>query len=138
LGFCSEDGGSLETLVSNKLHGITSQKTVTSTYQFICTLRKRFQGFWVLKYSTVDTRDDKLVGQGPIPRREKSFFSSPQSPDRLWGPPSLLFHGYWGLFPWKWSGQCMKLTNHLHSLPTSRMVEIHLHSPICLHGVVLN
>jgi hypothetical protein len=26
------------------------------------------------------------------------FFSSPPRPDRHWGPPSLLFDGYRGLF----------------------------------------
>jgi hypothetical protein len=32
----------------------------------------------------------------------------------------------------------MKLTTHLHPLPRSRMMELYLHSPLCLHGVVLN
>jgi hypothetical protein len=27
------------------------------------------------------------------------IFSSPLCPDQLWGPPSLLFNGYQGLFP---------------------------------------
>jgi hypothetical protein len=27
------------------------------------------------------------------------FFSSPRSPDRLWGPPSLLFDGFREFFP---------------------------------------
>jgi hypothetical protein len=26
--------------------------------------------------------------------------ASPPCPDRLWGPPSLIFNGYQGLFPW--------------------------------------
>jgi hypothetical protein len=28
------------------------------------------------------------------------FTSLPPRPDRLWGPPSLLFNGYQELFPW--------------------------------------
>jgi hypothetical protein len=27
------------------------------------------------------------------------IFSSPHHPDRLWGPPNLIFNGYQGLFP---------------------------------------
>jgi hypothetical protein len=27
------------------------------------------------------------------------IISSPRHPDRLWGPPSPLSNGYWGLFP---------------------------------------
>jgi hypothetical protein len=41
---------------------------------------------------------------------------------------------------WKnrfWGGG-VKLTTHLHLVPRSRMMEIYLHSPLCLHGVVLN
>jgi hypothetical protein len=41
-----------------------------------------------------------LDGRGSIPGRSKRFFSFPQCPDRLWGQPSLLSNGYWGLFPW--------------------------------------
>jgi hypothetical protein len=32
----------------------------------------------------------------------------------------------------------VKLTTHLNLVQRLRMVELHLHSPICLHGVVLN
>jgi hypothetical protein len=41
--------------------------------------------------------DDRGVGfRVPVGSR---IFSSPNSPDRLWGPPSLLYNGYERLFP---------------------------------------
>jgi hypothetical protein len=39
--------------------------------------------------------DDSSLGRG------WEFFSSPPRPDRLWGPPSLLYNGYQGLFHWE-------------------------------------
>jgi hypothetical protein len=32
----------------------------------------------------------------------------------------------------------VELTTHVHILPRSRKVELYLHCPICLHGIVLN
>jgi hypothetical protein len=34
-----------------------------------------------------------------LPGMGKILFSSPQLPDRLWGPPNLMFIGYRDLFP---------------------------------------
>jgi hypothetical protein len=37
-----------------------------------------------------------------------------------------------------YSSSGVKLTTHLHLVPRSRMVELYMHSPIRLHGAVLN
>lgn len=52
-----------------------------------------------------DTSVDIAVGCGldgrcSIPGRGKIYFSFPQHPHWLRDPPSILFHGYLGLFPW--------------------------------------
>jgi hypothetical protein len=38
----------------------------------------------------------RLDGRGSIPSKGKAFFSTPQRPDRFWGPLNLLFNGYRG------------------------------------------
>jgi hypothetical protein len=43
--------------------------------------------------------DYGLDDRGSIPGRGKGFFLSPLCPDRLWGPPNLLYNGYRGSFP---------------------------------------
>jgi hypothetical protein len=55
--------------------------------------------------------DDQNVGvRVPVGVR---IFISPRCPDRLWGPPSLLYSGYRGLFRRALSGRGVKLTTHL-------------------------
>jgi hypothetical protein len=44
--------------------------------------------------------DYELDGPGSIPPGSAKLSSSPQRPDRLWGPPSLLSNGYRGTFLW--------------------------------------
>jgi hypothetical protein len=61
----------------------------------------------------------ELDDRDSIRSRGRESFSSPPRTDRLWGPPSLLSHGYRG----------MKLTAHLHLAPRLRNVELCLHSP---------
>jgi hypothetical protein len=43
--------------------------------------------------------DYGLDDRGSFPGRGKGFFLCPMCPDRLWGPPSLLYNGYRGSFP---------------------------------------
>jgi hypothetical protein len=46
--------------------------------------------------------------------RQKGFFSTPHSSDRLWGPSSLLSNVYGQLFTRDKSGRGVKLITHLH------------------------
>jgi hypothetical protein len=79
-----------------------------------------------------------LDGRDSVPGRGRRSFSTPQRPDPLWGPPSLLSNGHRRLFPRRKSGRGVKLTTRLHLVSRSRMTELYLHSPTRLHGMVLN
>jgi hypothetical protein len=81
--------------------------------------------------------DDQGVGvRVPVGVR---IFTSPSRPDRHWGPPNLLSNRYRGLFP---PGVERPGREAEHLRPTSAEVKenmyLYIHSPICLHGVVLN
>jgi hypothetical protein len=76
-----------------------------------------------------------LGGRGSIPGRDNRFFSTPQHPAPA---PSLLSNGYRRLYPWGVKRPGVELTTHLHLVPSSRIVELYLHSPIRLDGTVLN
>lgn len=50
----------------------------------------------------------------------------------------LLSSGYLGLCPWELSGCSVELTIHVCLMPRLKYMELHLHSFIRFHGVVLN
>jgi hypothetical protein len=68
------------------------------TTGWICCL----QLLLVLNSAVILSRDGSIIittgngmdGRGSVPGRAKKLFSTPQCPDRLWGPPSLLHNGY--------------------------------------------
>jgi hypothetical protein len=66
-------------------------------------------------------RLDDRGSKSSIHGRSWTFFSLSPCPDRIWGPPSLLFRRYRGVFPWDQNGRGVKLTTYLHLVPSSRM-----------------
>jgi hypothetical protein len=59
--------------------------------------------------------DYGMDDRGSIPGRGKGFFFRLLCPDRLWGPPSLLYNGYRGvLSPGLKRGRGVKLITHPH------------------------
>jgi len=54
----------------------------------------------ILNINNQDSLHDCMTdNHHSIPGKGKAFFCSPKRPDRLWGPASLLFIGYWQVFP---------------------------------------
>jgi hypothetical protein len=72
-----------------------------------------------------------------IPGRGKIFLSSTESRLAL-GPTQPPIQWIPGALSRGVNGRGMKPTTHLHLLPKLRMVELYLHSPIRLHGLVFN
>jgi hypothetical protein len=70
--------------------------------------------------------------QGTICGRDKMFFSSPYSPDRLWPHSAFYLMSTKSLF------RDVQLTTYLHHVPRPWIVELHLHCPISFLEVVLS
>jgi hypothetical protein len=78
---------------------------------------------WTVEESGFDSQQEKEdIILSPAPRPAVG----PTQPPSQWVPGG-------GLFPPR-----VKLTTQLHLVPRTRMVEIYLHSPTRLHGMVLN
>jgi hypothetical protein len=65
----------------------------------------------------------------PEDNSERYEFKLSLCPDRLWGPPSLLYSGYRGSFPGLKRSPGMTLTTHPHLMPRSKMSRNYTSSP---------
>jgi hypothetical protein len=81
-----------------------------------------------------------LDGRILIPGRGKRFLSTPQCPDRLWGPPSLLSNwaGGGGHFLLGKAARAWCWPHTFIYCRGQKLVELYLHSPVRLHGVSFN
>jgi hypothetical protein len=97
--------------------------------------------YWTTEETMINLKQLDSVGtatdygldyQGSIPGKGKSFLFSIFSGSAL-GPTQL---------PIRWIPGALslglKLVTLFHLLPRSRMMELYLHSPTCIHGIVLN
>jgi hypothetical protein len=76
--------------------------------------------------------------RGSIPGREKRFSLLRGVETGSEAHPASYRMGLGEPYPRGLSDRSVKSTTYLHLVPTSRMVALHLHFPIRLHGVVLN
>lgn len=76
--------------------------------------------------------------RGSIPGRGMRFFFYPRCPDRLWGPPTLLFNGVWGLFLQAVKRPGREAFRSLTLVLRSQNFELYFHSPTRFNGVMLN
>jgi hypothetical protein len=85
----------------------TTKDTQIKVYKVIGALRSQDSTVSIVTGYGLDNRG---VGvRVPVGSRIPSF----PRPYWLWGPPNLLFNGYWGLFPQEKSSRSVKLTTHL-------------------------
>jgi hypothetical protein len=90
-----------------------------------------------MSYTERRRYSEGLDGPGLIPGSAK-FSSSPQHPDRLLRPTQRHVQSVPGaLSPGFMRGRDIDLTTHHHPMQRSREMELYLHSPIFLHGIVL-
>jgi hypothetical protein len=80
--------------------------------------------------------DYGLDGRGSITGRGKTFVQSVQTSSGA--PHSLLSNGCRRLFTRGQRGRVVKLTTHLQLCRGQEYVDLYIHSPIRLHGVMLN
>jgi hypothetical protein len=52
------------------------------------------------------------------------------------GPPILLSNEHRGLYPQGQSSRGLKLTTHLQLMPGEENIDLYVHSPVPLHGVI--
>lgn len=77
---------------------------------------------------------DQMLGD-ICPWSFRFYFSSPKCPDLLWGPPSVLFNGYWGSLSWvKWPGHDVGLSPPSRTKGESEWSCISV-VHVCLHNV---
>jgi hypothetical protein len=59
--------------------------------------------------------------RGAIPGTDRRFLPSPQCPNRIWGPLSLLYEEYWGLCLRGLCDLILKLNTHFYLVSSLRM-----------------
>jgi hypothetical protein len=78
-----------------------------------------------------------LDGRDSIPNRDKNIFLYSTAFRPALGPTQRPIQSVPVVLTLGVKRRGVKLISHLHLVLTSRMMELYLHSPICLHGVVL-